>query len=123
MNRRHALSIAAAATLSLTGLGAAVGATTQIFSAADATDLGTISPVSSPTLPPLVEHQVLDVQDPAPAPTPLPAPSASGTTGSNAPGSDERVTAASAPTPAGPEDDHGSGDEVEHEAGHEAADD
>ncbi len=70
MDRRHALSIAVAATLSITGIGAAIGATTNIFSAADASELGKISPVSSTTLPPVVEHVRVDVDDPAPVPPP-----------------------------------------------------
>ena len=72
MNRRHALSIAVATTLSITGIGAAIGATTNIFSAADASSLGKISPVSSTTLPPVVEHVRVDVDDPAPMPTAAP---------------------------------------------------
>ncbi len=84
MNRRHALSIAVATTLSITGIGAAIGATTNIFSAADASELGKISPVSSTTLPPVVEHVSVDVDDPAPVPAPTasaPAPTPVRTSG------------------------------------------
>ena len=77
MNRRHALSIAVATTLSITGIGAAIGATTNIFSAADASDLGKISPVSSTTLAPVVDHVRVDVDDPAPVSAPtVPGPTA-----------------------------------------------
>ena len=73
MDRRQALAAAAAVALSITGLGVAVGATTEVFTAADASpNVGRISP--APTrLQPTVETHVVDVEDPAPTPaTPTP---------------------------------------------------
>ncbi len=79
MNRRTALAGAAAISLSLTGIAVAAGATMHVFQAADASpNIGKVSPVSTATLPPEVEHHVVDVVDP-PVPAPLvPAPASAG---------------------------------------------
>ena len=75
MNRRSALAAAAAISLSITGIAAAAGATMHVFDAAEASpNLGKVSPVSTTTRPPTVEHRVLVVDDPAPAPAPESAP-------------------------------------------------
>ena len=74
MNRRSALAAAAAISLSITGIAAAAGATMHVFDTAEASpNVGKISPVSTTTRPPAVEHRVLVVDDPAPAVTPEPA--------------------------------------------------
>ena len=68
MNRRSALAAAAAISLSITGIAAAAGATMHVFDAAEASpNLGKVSPVSTTTRPPAIEHRVLVVDDPAPA--------------------------------------------------------
>jgi hypothetical protein len=83
MDRRQALAATAAVALSITGLGVALGATTEVFTAADASpSVGRIRPVPD-GLRPTVETHVIDVQDPAPAPAtcpaaPVPAPSDDG---------------------------------------------
>jgi hypothetical protein len=75
MDRRQALAAAAAFALSITGLGVAVGATTEVFTAADASpNVGQISPAPD-RLRPTVETHIVDVEDPAPAPA-APAPPA-----------------------------------------------
>ncbi len=118
MNRRHALSIAVATTLSITGIGAAIGATTNIFSAADASDLGKISPVSSTTLAPVVEHVRVDVDDPAPVSAPsVPGPTAAPVRTSEE--SEHAVVAGPAPAPAPQAAPAPTPHEREHEADHE----
>ncbi len=75
MNRRSALAAAAAISLSITGIAAAAGATMHVFDAAEASpNVGKVSPVSTTTRPPEIEHHVLVVDDPAPAAAPAPAP-------------------------------------------------
>lgn len=120
MDRRRALAAAAAVALSITGLAVAVGATTQVFTAADASpDVGRVSPVSQPANPP-VETHIVDVTDPEPtsAPAPAPAPGAPVRSGTR----EER--AEHAPAPAAPPVAHATPaptvaahHEVEHEAG------
>lgn len=105
MDRRTLLAAVAATAFSTAALTGAVAATTQVFAAGEAAaGVGTISPVSTSTLPPIVEHKVLDVEDPAPvapAPTPTAPP--------NRPVREERTetapaapvaTVGAAPTPA-----------------------
>ena len=75
MNRRSALAAAAAISLSITGIAAAAGATMHVFDTAEASpNVGKVSPVSTTTPPPAVEHRVLVVDDPAPAVALEPAP-------------------------------------------------
>ena len=67
MDRRRALATVAAVTFGATAIAAAVGATTRVFNVAEASPgVGRVSPVSTPTLPPVVEHRVIDVEDPLP---------------------------------------------------------
>ena len=78
MDRRRALATAAAVGLSITGLAVAVGATTQVFTAADASpNVGRVSPVSR-SVDPEVETHVVDVVDPAPAAVPASQPARTG---------------------------------------------
>lgn len=77
MDRRRLLAVIAATAFATAALTGAVAATTHLFTAGEAAaGVGTISPVSTTTAPPIVEHKVLDVEDPAPAtvPTPVPTP-------------------------------------------------
>lgn len=78
MDRRTLLAAVAATAFSTAALTGAVAATTHVFAAGEAAaGVGTISPVSTTTLPPIVEHKIIDVEDPAPvAPAPAPTPSA-----------------------------------------------
>ena len=108
MNRRTALAAAAAVSLSITGLAAAAGATMHVFDAAEASpNVGKVSPVSTPTLPPVVEHHVVVVDDPAPvSPAPAPAPGVAAIESHWSPGSahsettQDHATSASVPPPA-----------------------
>jgi hypothetical protein len=124
MNRRTALAAAAAVSLSITGLAAAAGATMHVFDVADASpNVGKVSPVSTTTLPPEVEHHVVIVDDPAPV-APAPAPAAGGTEPRQASGStrsEETHEVAPTAIPAAPAAPaaHGS----EPESGHELGDD
>jgi hypothetical protein len=118
MERRNALAMAAAATLSLTALGGAIGATTHFFQPADASNLGKVSPVSTPTLPPVVEEHDVDVIDPVAAPAPAPA----ATQSTRAEADEHDAPAASAPSAPAPTTapSHESG---EHEHGELGPDD
>jgi hypothetical protein len=76
MDRRRAFATVAAIVCSGTALAVAVGATTRVFNAAEASPgVGRISPVRAATGPPIVEHRVIDVVDPAPPAAASPAPS------------------------------------------------
>ncbi|MGZ4714686.1 MAG: hypothetical protein ACXVLO_09365 [Acidimicrobiia bacterium] len=67
MQRRPLFATIATVVFSAAALTAAVGATTHVFTTADAsTGVGTVSPVSSPPAP-VVEKHVIDVVDPVPA--------------------------------------------------------
>lgn len=77
MDRRTLLAAVAATAFSTAALTGAVAATTHVFAAGEAAaGVGTISPVSTTTLPPIVEHRIIDVEDPAPVATPAPTPTA-----------------------------------------------
>ncbi len=77
MDRRRLLAVIAATAFATAALTGAVAATTHLFTAGEAAaGVGTISPVSTPTAPPIVEHKVLDVEDPAPVPAPAAPPAA-----------------------------------------------
>ncbi len=110
MDRRRALAAAAAVALSITGLAVAIGATTQVFTAADASpDVGRVSPVSQPADPP-VETHVVDVTDPAPAPVPTPAPAAPVGGETEVEGA-EHATAPTSPTHHEDEEEHEEADD------------
>jgi hypothetical protein len=73
MDRRRALATFASVTLGAAAITAAVGATTQVFNVAEASPgVGRVSPVSTPTLPPVIEHRVVDIEDPVPPAAPVP---------------------------------------------------
>ncbi len=106
MDRRRALATVASLTIGATAIAGAVGATTRVFNVAEASPgVGRVSPVSTSTRPPVIEHRVVEVEDPAgPLPSPVPpaganertAPSTRAT-GSTAP---PLVTAPAPPTTA-----------------------
>ena len=123
MDRRWALAATAAVGLSITGLAVAVGATTQVFTAADASpNVGRVSPVSRP-VDPDVETHVVDVVDPAPpaatAPAATPAPTArpTGTFAASA------LAPVTAPAPAAVAAPAPTAASLPHEVEHERADD
>jgi hypothetical protein len=71
MPPRRALATVAAVTLGATAIGAAVCATTRVFNVAEASPrVGRVSPVSTPAVPPIIEHRVIDVEDPVPTTAP-----------------------------------------------------
>jgi hypothetical protein len=95
MDRRRALATVASLTVGATAVAAAVGATTHVFNVAEASPgVGRISPVSPATLPPVIEHRVVDVEDPAPTTVSSPTPPA-GTSGRTATSAPAHVRAAS----------------------------
>ena len=103
MNRRSALAAAAAISLSITGIAAAAGATMHVFDAAEASpNLGKVSPVSTTTRPPTVEHRVLVVDDPAPAPAPESAPAGGEVARAETPRAEQPPTSVPEPEVAAP---------------------
>jgi|SRR6476659_8780581 len=72
MDRRRTLATVASLTIGAGAIVAAVGATTRVFDVAEASPgVGRVSPVSTPTLPPVIEHRVIEIEDPAPPPAAL----------------------------------------------------
>jgi len=73
MERRRALATIASVAFGAVAIAAAVGATTRVFNVAEASPgVGRVSPVATPA--PVVEHRIIDVEDPAPVPASAPAP-------------------------------------------------
>jgi hypothetical protein len=97
---RRLLATVAATAFSVAALTAAVGATTHVFAAGDtAAGVGTISPVSTTTPEPIVEHKIIDIEDPAP-PLPAPAPAPAPVTTHRAPETHEGTIREAATAPA-----------------------